>query len=79
MLQRVSQKYIRDGIKQGYYTDLTAIYNAADGAPEIHPEDLERYAYSAGRDGLNGSLFRHRETGKFYAIAGRSSALTHYC
>lgn len=79
MLRRVSLKYIRDGIRQGYYTDLTAIYNAAYGAPEISPDDLERYAYSAGQYGLNGALFRHRGTGELYAIAGRSSTLTYYC
>ena len=79
MLRKVSQKYIRDGIRKGVYKDLTAIYNGANGDPEILPEQLDRYAYSSGQDGLNGSIFQHRETGEFYAIACRGSALIYYC
>lgn len=73
-MRKVTQRYIRDCIRHGY-VDLDKLYKS-EARPK--PEDLERFAYSTGIDGINGSLFIGKD-GTYYAIAARSTALIYYC
>lgn len=76
---RLSQKSIKQIIKDGAASDLNEMYRknkySTKGLPT--PGSLTLIGTSKGQSGHNGALFRAK-SGKLYAIASRSSLLFYY-
>ena len=67
-------KWTQKQIKAHAGTDITG-YSFEQINQLRAAADLEKIAYSIGVNGLNGYLFIDRNTGEFYKITARSSAL----
>lgn len=70
----MKQKDIKKMIADGLATDITDYdFDAIKNFMETH--SIETVDLSAGIYGMNGGLFKDRETGELYAIKARSGAL----
>lgn len=70
-MRKYKQSEIRAMIAAGMAEDITAHYN------EIQ-EPVEKIGYSVGVYGINGGLLQGKETGKFYAVPSRCTALFYH-
>lgn len=69
-MTRYTQKQLKDMVKQGVATDVT---NANDRG--AIPEDYRQIGYATSIYGCGGMLLQGCETGKLYAVTGRTSAI----
>ena len=72
MLCKYTLKALRELVRQGAAEDYT--HAAEADAMELWQHD-ERVGYSKGKNGINGALVRHNETGRLYVILVRCSNL----
>ncbi len=70
-MDKITVKELRRLVKIGAAEEITECKQITESVKQIR--------YSSGVYGLNGALLRGRETGKLYAIIGRTSALFYYC
>lgn len=74
MVIMTTRKEIRKAVENGA-TNVT-YYTLEDYNKLVKKEGVLDYiAYSEGRYGVNGAMFRGRKTGKFYGITDKSRAL----
>ena len=72
---KYTQRQIKDLILYKYAEDIT-YGDEADRAIILKREGwLKSIGYSCGTYGCNGKVFQGHNTGKLYAIAGRTTAL----
>lgn len=71
-MRKMTLKEIRNMVALGIAEEIT-MRSTEEICEILHHS--ERVAYSTGVYGINGGVLRDRETGDFYALAGRSSSL----
>ena len=71
-MERVTQKYIRNLIRSGVIEDGDKLEECE--VCEL-AEHQNRWAYSSGVYGINGTITTDKLTGKDYGFVGRSSRL----
>lgn len=69
-MTKYTQKQLREMVKKGVAVDVT---NAMSRAAV--PEDYKEIGYSLGVYGCNGMLLQGCESGKLYAVTGRTTAV----
>lgn len=70
IMTRYTQKQLKDMVKQGVAIDVT---NANDQS--AIPEQYRQIGYATSMYGCGGMLLQGCETGKLYAVTGRTSAI----
>ena len=73
-MRKTTKKDIKNYVTSGLASDITT-YNFDDMKNFLHSHDLDRIAYSIGTYGINAGLMQDRQTGEFFAITARNSAL----
>lgn len=74
-MDRWTQKQIRDTVRSGLAVDISNADNATRHALEEKEDYLDKIAYSEGVYGINAGLLRGHNTGTWYAITARTTAL----
>ncbi|MDO4477534.1 MAG: hypothetical protein Q4B73_00665 [Lachnospiraceae bacterium] len=77
-MRKYGQREIKALVKSGAAVDISNHDNAARHELEAQETYLEKIGYSSGVYGLNGGLLKGHESGKLYAITGRTTALFIY-
>ena len=74
-LKKYTQKALKNLVNNGLAIDASLA--DVEQCMEIHKKEcgLVKVGYSAGSIGCNGLLFEGRETGRLYAVIGRTPAL----
>ena len=68
-MRKYTLKHLRELVKDGMAVDVTK-------ADEMSlPKNFERIGYSLGVNGMNGCLVQERDSGRYYAVIGRTSTL----
>ena len=70
----MKQKEIKRYVELGMATDITH-YNFEQANAFMSEHNLDTIEVSNGVYGMNGALFKDRETGEYYAITARNSTL----
>lgn len=71
-MEKTTQKEIKRLIRLGAAKEITKCGEPANS-------QLDTVAMSFGIYGMNGAIFKHRQTGELYAIPSRSTMLFYYC
>lgn len=71
-MERTTQKEIKRLIRLGAAKEIT-------NEKEIKYNELDTVAMSFGVYGMNGAIFKHRQTGELYATPSRCTMLFYYC
>lgn len=71
-MEKTTQKEIKRLIRLGAAKEITEC-----GTPATN--ELDTVAMPFGIYGMNGAIFKHRQTGELYAIPSRSTMLFYYC
>ncbi|MBQ2348674.1 MAG: hypothetical protein II388_09965 [Clostridia bacterium] len=73
-MKKFTQRYFKNLVKEGKAHDLTG-YDFNTLLAWIKKHGYNKIAYSSGVYGINGGLIQDTETGEYYAITARNSAL----
>lgn len=73
-MKKYTQKELKTFARDGIAQDITTM-NFEQMKEFLHTHNLDRVGVSRGVYGLNGGLLKDIETGEFYVITTRNSAL----
>lgn len=73
-MEKYTQKEIKSYVSLGIAKDITN-YSFTQVQELLHNINIDRIAYSAGINGINGGLFQDKNTGEMYAITARNAVL----
>lgn len=73
-MRKYTKGQLADIVRKGWAEDISDYdFNQMDDFLKNH--NLEKIGYSSGKYGINGGLLQDRDTGDWYAIVGRNSAV----
>ena len=74
MLRKYTKREIRDYIRNGFATDITEL-SFSELKEWRNGRNLEQIGYASGINGISAGIIKDRNTGEFFTITERTTAL----